>query len=99
MSPGEASPGPIRTCVGCRRRAPQAELVRLVRGADGRLLVGRNLPGRGAWLCRERPSCLDAAGRRAAFTRALRAPLRAGAVDDLRSVLATQGPPDGRVGR
>ncbi|MDQ5815751.1 MAG: YlxR family protein, partial [Actinomycetota bacterium] len=26
---------PIRTCAGCRRRRPQPELIRVVRGPDG----------------------------------------------------------------
>jgi uncharacterized protein len=80
--------GPVRTCIGCRRRAPQAELVRVTRTADGTLLIGRTRPGRGAWLCRDRFSCVDLAERRRAFARALRGPLRPGAVDDLRAALA-----------
>jgi predicted RNA-binding protein YlxR (DUF448 family) len=39
---------PARTCIGCRRTAPPDELVRVVVGADGELLVGQGLPGRGA---------------------------------------------------
>ena len=39
-------PGPIRTCIGCRARRPQAELVRCVLGADG---VARRPAGRGSW--------------------------------------------------
>ena len=39
-------------CVGCRRRKPQAELLRLV--AEGGLAVpGAGKPGRGCWLCRD----------------------------------------------
>jgi predicted RNA-binding protein YlxR (DUF448 family) len=88
----EPPPGPIRTCIGCRRRACPAELVRIVRLADGSLAVGRTLPGRGAWLCRGRPDCLGRAEQRRAFARALRAPLRPGAIDDLRARLAATGP-------
>jgi len=61
---------PQRTCVGCRRTAPAAELVRFVRGPQGPV-AGRHLPGRGAWLCRN-PGCADLALRRGALARALR---------------------------
>ena len=69
---------PVRTCVGCRRRAAKSDLLRVtVEGtADGatRRVVpdprGR-LPGRGAHLHPE-PECLALAERRRAFGRALR---------------------------
>ncbi|MFD5097122.1 YlxR family protein [Amycolatopsis thailandensis] len=65
---------PVRTCVGCRRRALIGELLRVV-AADGRLIVDerRRLPGRGAWL-HPVPDCLAKAERRRAFPRALRVP-------------------------
>ncbi|MGY4721121.1 YlxR family protein [Naumannella huperziae] len=66
-------PAPTRTCVGCRRRAPQAELCRLAVGAGGAIAIGRTLPGRGAWLHPD-PGCLDLARRRRALPRALRVP-------------------------
>src|SRR3954447_3763420 len=79
----------VRTCVGCRRRRDPAELVRVVRTASGALSAGAHLPGRGAWLCRSdegliAPECLEAARRKDAFTRALRAPVTAAAVEALR---------------
>ena len=43
---------PERTCVATRDKADQSELIRLVLGPDGRVVVdyrGR-LPGRGAWV-------------------------------------------------
>ncbi|MEQ1786080.1 MAG: YlxR family protein, partial [Acidimicrobiales bacterium] len=74
-SDGATGPGgPARTCVGCRRRAGQAELVRVVLGPDGSLLVGRTLPGRGAWLCAGSLRCVQRAAQRNALTRALAAP-------------------------
>ena len=66
----------------------------MVRLGDGSLAVGRTLAGRGAWLCRGRADCLARAEQRRAFVRALRAPLRAGAIDDLRVLLAAAGPDD-----
>ncbi len=61
---------PIRTCAGCGRKAPQAELVRFA-AVDGRLEVGRALPGRGVYTCRE-AACFALARERRAFARVLR---------------------------
>ncbi len=62
-------------------------MIRVVRNPDGSLAVGRTLPGRGAWLCRDRPACVDLAARRKAFERALRGPLAADSVAALRKAL------------
>jgi predicted RNA-binding protein YlxR (DUF448 family) len=62
--------------------------MRVVRTADGGLAVGRELPGRGAWLCVRSPACLDLAGRRKAFDRALRGAIDPAAVAELRAQLA-----------
>lgn len=63
---------PVRTCVGCRTRAPRSALLRVV-SQNGILIVDERavLPGRGAWM---HPSqeCMAAALRRRAFGRALR---------------------------
>ncbi|WP_409366052.1 YlxR family protein [Mycolicibacterium novocastrense] len=73
--------GPVRTCVGCRKRELAVELLRVVAvgnvdGAGNSLGTvtvdpARKLPGRGAWL-HPTPQCLEAAIRRRAFGRALR---------------------------
>ncbi|ULE33011.1 YlxR family protein [Mycobacterium sp. IDR2000157661] len=73
--------GPVRTCVGCRKRELAVELLRVVAvdavdgPGNGPSVVtvdsARRLPGRGAWLHPD-PQCLDAAIRRRAFVRALR---------------------------
>ncbi|MGN6219714.1 MAG: YlxR family protein [Microbacterium sp.] len=64
--------GPVRTCVGCRTRAPRSALLRVV-SIDSALVVDEraSMPGRGAWV-HETPECVDAAIRRRAFVRALR---------------------------
>lgn len=67
---------PVRTCVGCRDRAPASTLLRIVAVADAdvvRLRVDprHRLPGRGAYLHVD-PACLAKAERRRAFGRALR---------------------------
>ncbi|CAJ1500297.1 YlxR family protein [[Mycobacterium] kokjensenii] len=69
--------GPVRTCVGCRKRALTVELLRVVavstENGNGAVIVDRagNLPGRGAWL-HPVAECLHAATRRRAIARALR---------------------------
>ncbi|MGH9070176.1 MAG: YlxR family protein [Acidimicrobiales bacterium] len=86
--PGGSGIGPWRTCIGCRRVAPCAELVRIVRSRADLLEVGRCLPGRGAWLCAGSPTCVDLAERRSAFSRSLRGPVEPSAIAHLRRVLA-----------
>jgi predicted RNA-binding protein YlxR (DUF448 family) len=62
----------VRTCLGCRQRAPRSSLLRIV-ARDGRAAVdaAARLPGRGAWVHPD-PGCIDAAVKRKAFGRALR---------------------------
>jgi predicted RNA-binding protein YlxR (DUF448 family) len=93
-----------RTCIGCRRKAAPAHLVRVVRREDGRLEVGRTLPGRGAWLCAGSPACVETALRRRAFDRALRGPVDPRSVEGLRIEAAERArvegwPPIGAAGR
>ncbi|GAB2750662.1 YlxR family protein [Nocardioides pakistanensis] len=66
----------MRTCVGCRVRAPKQELLRVVAsGSVGDQLVvpdpGARAPGRGAYI-HPTLECLELATRRRAFARALR---------------------------
>lgn len=82
----------MRTCVGCRAKAPRNTLVRVVLDPDRSAATvdpGRSAPGRGAWLHPSR-ACLDLARRRRAFPRALRA---AGPVElaDLEAWFERQG--------
>ncbi|MFF0814153.1 YlxR family protein [Rhodococcus sp. NPDC003318] len=68
---------PVRTCIGCRKPAPAADLLRVVARQtqpEGWVVVpdpGRRLSGRGAWLHPDR-GCLGQAEKRRAFGRALR---------------------------
>ena len=75
-----------RTCIGCRRARPVVELVRIALVGD-RLRVGRNLPGRGAWICASEPSCLQKATAPDRLRRAFRRSIPAGAAEDLRADL------------
>ena len=61
---------PKRTCVGCGRKAPQAELLRFT-AQGGTLVPGQLNPGRGAYTCR-RLACFERAVDRRAFARVLR---------------------------
>ncbi|MFV0307095.1 MAG: YlxR family protein [Desertimonas sp.] len=78
---------PERTCVGCRRRRPQAGLVRVVLTPDGHAVVSRTAPGRGAWLCARdagiKPECLALGLRRHGFQRSWRRPVPPAAVAGL----------------
>lgn len=74
---------PVRTCVVCRNRAPQVQLLRVV-SLDRVLVVDadRRLPGRGCYLHR---SCATKAPVRV-FARGLRTALNP---DQVAEVLAT----------
>ncbi len=83
-----------RTCIGCRRKARKENLLRIVRVADGGILVdskGKG-PGRGAYVCSQR--CLDEATDSGALARALRHQVTADDCTRLRSqahALASEG--------
>jgi predicted RNA-binding protein YlxR (DUF448 family) len=77
---------PERTCVGCRSRHMQDELIRLAL-VDGRVTVAGQAPrGRSAYLC-AREECLDKALKRAAFKRAFRSEAR---TDEVRQLFAQE---------
>lgn len=66
---------PTRTCVGCRRRAPQAEFLRVRRLPHGDVAPAERrgaaaaARGRSAYLCPARP-CFEQAARRGGLARA-----------------------------
>jgi predicted RNA-binding protein YlxR (DUF448 family) len=64
--------GPERTCVGCRRRGPKPDLIRIVATATG-VSVDRDqtAPGRGAYVHRD-AGCVREAAKGAVLARALR---------------------------
>jgi len=76
-----AKAGPVRTCVGCRRRDASAALVRFNQNDGHVVLAGGRTVGRGAWLCPE-TDCFETAVRRRGFDRAFRA--KVSVDDDLR---------------
>lgn len=63
---------PQRQCMGCRERKAKRELIRVVRGTDGRVSLdfSGKAPGRGAYLC-PNPECLKKAEKSKALARSL----------------------------
>ena len=63
---------PVRTCIGCRSRAPRSSLLRVV-SQNSHVVADASavLPGRGAWL-HPTLECYRLAVRKRAFGRALR---------------------------
>jgi uncharacterized protein len=88
---------PVRTCVGCRQRVDKGALLRVVLGPDGGFAAdptGR-APGRGAYVHRD-AVCVEAAVKRGALGRALRAGPHAGGaarlLEAVRSTVPTADP-------
>jgi uncharacterized protein len=81
---------PTRTCVGCRQRRPKRELVRLVRDADGVVVVDpRGVgPGRGAYVCAE-SECVKRALKTGRLAHAFRAACRLG--EGIESIVLAAG--------
>ena len=65
---------PVRTCAGCGRKGPKAELIRFV-ARDDELVPDERGEGRGVYTCR-RLSCFERARERRAFARTLRRTVR-----------------------
>ncbi|MDX2355600.1 YlxR family protein [Dietzia sp. PP-33] len=66
--------GPVRTCVGCRRRDSDSRLLRIVHDPEAASLSPdphRRAHGRGAWVHRDE-RCIATALDRKAFIRSLR---------------------------
>jgi uncharacterized protein len=64
---------PQRTCIACRRTDAKRGLMRLVRDADGHVVLDPSgkRAGRGAYLCYD-PACWEQALKRRGLERALR---------------------------
>lgn len=85
---------PERTCAGCRTSRPKHALVRVVRLAEGGVVVDetgkRN--GRGAYLC-PHPTCWARALEHGGLARALRTHLTAAEVASLQAYAAALDTP------
>lgn len=64
---------PTRMCSSCMTRRPKAELLRVVRGKDGKVFLdaSQKADGRGAYVCRN-TDCINAAEKKNKFARTLK---------------------------
>lgn len=85
-----------RTCVGCMEESPKRELLRVIRTPEGQVRydpTGR-ANGRGAYVC-ARLSCVEAAKKKKALARALKAEVPDAVYESLAAVCAEKERPDG----
>lgn len=77
-----------RICVACRRKADQAEFLRIVSAADGRMGInpGPHLEGRSAYLCNSL-SCYELALKHRSLQRSLRRPVPEEILQELEEVI------------
>ncbi|HET7415765.1 MAG TPA: YlxR family protein [Arthrobacter sp.] len=92
---------PVRTCIGCRRRAARNELLRVVAFDNDSpktviVDVRRRLAGRGAWLHPDR-SCLAIAVKRKAFNRAFKSAVDVSEVQGYFNAEDAAGPSGGSM--
>jgi len=78
-----------RTCVGCQQVGPKEQLMRLVCGPSGQVLldIHGKLPGRGAYLCAQRP-CAEQALKRTRLQEAFRREVTLVSIDELVCAMA-----------
>ena len=79
----------LRRCVACRTLRDRRELWRVVRQAEGSVVLDQGM-GRSAYLCPQL-SCLEEARRRRRLQRALRCPLDERLLDVLMQRLSNEG--------
>ena len=58
-----------RTCIGCKTKKSKDELVRIIVDLKGNVVLDteKSSKGRGAYLCKDKSSCLEKAIKRNAF--------------------------------
>jgi predicted RNA-binding protein YlxR (DUF448 family) len=79
-----------RTCVGCQQVGPKDQLLRLVCGPSGHIAldIHGKLPGRGAYLCAQRP-CAEQALKRTRLQEAFRREVTLTSIDELVRAMAS----------
>ncbi len=79
---------PQRQCMGCRERKAKRELIRVVRGTDGIVLLdfSGKANGRGAYICPD-PACLQKAQKAKSLERSLEVPIPQEVYEQLRKEL------------
>ena len=83
---------PMRMCVGCREMKPKAQLLRVVKPAEGEARIDRTgkASGRGAYIC-PRPECLKKAQKSHALERALDAKIDEAVFSQLEAQMQPEG--------
>ncbi|WP_424952209.1 DUF448 domain-containing protein [Deinococcus sp.] len=66
-SPSKTKHGPERSCVACRRKRSQGELLRLSRAGGVWAVQNSHRTGRGSYLCADTPACWAEKKLRRAF--------------------------------
>lgn len=84
-----------RTCVGCRRRRPKAEMLRVCKRKDGAVFVDSSgkSPGRGCYVCPD-GDCISEAGLKGGIARGLRSDVPESVYEELEG-FANRGGNDG----
>jgi uncharacterized protein len=79
-----------RTCVGCLQAGAKDQLLRLVCGLNGQVLldIHGKLPGRGAYLCVQRP-CAEQALKKTRLREAFRREVTLPSIDELLRAMAS----------
>jgi hypothetical protein len=92
MNEGIGRKTPIRMCVACRESSDKRALLRIVRRADGQVLVDPTgkASGRGAYLCGAK-ECLKQAIKGKKLAKALRCDIPADLIRDLEDRLLPTG--------
>ena len=83
---------PMRMCVGCREMKPKAQLLRVVKPAEGEARIDRTgkASGRGAYIC-PRPECLKKAQKSRTLERALDAKIDEAVFSQLEAQMQPEG--------
>ena len=83
---------PMRMCVGCREMKPKAQLLRVVKPAEGEARIDRTgkASGRGAYICPQ-PECLKKAQKSRALERALDAKIDEAVFSQLEAQMQPEG--------
>ena len=82
------NPFPVRMCSGCMTRRPKSELIRVVYSGDGKAIIdkGKNLDGRGVYICPNSLECIRKAEKRNWFSRGLKNTVESTIYDELRNL-------------
>ena len=79
---------PERSCVACRNKKPQSELLRVVlkKNENKAQIAEEYMEGRGAYICRN-IECITLAEKKRAFNRSFRRPIDAEVYEKLKEAI------------